>query len=550
MKTRHVFWLLLVVVALAVQPLVLSGSPGGASAQNEATADQGTPIATTDETTAEPAAEPDGDATPDATPDPTSTPTAEPTAPADETPSVEPEPSETPVDQATPAPAASPTAEPISAAAIEEIQVTLYCDRDPELTRVDNNSADPIQIISIGSLFDAGAGEPYPAGLTINGGSTRIFRSGTGATYGTILTTEFLYTDDAYDQDGAVIETDAGTITTQCPAAPPADVNDLQITLYCWDNPERTRIDNLGEAQITIQSIRSLADQSGAEPYVVNRPLGGGRTVIYRSGTGATYGTILTTAFIYTDFAFQGDGVEIVTDAGTITKDCPARPPSRLSLSIDCAASPELTTIRNVGEGPVKLSRLWTTWDQNGNEPYNLNDRDLYPGQSITYQSGSGASSNKLTSFQIYTEDAGTAESLRVEVDTGKRFDKSCPPGEKWIEINLSSQYLIAWEGYNRVNETYVSTGRPGFDTPTGTWYVNTKLWSQTMSGCIQGECYYVPDVPHVMYFTNWGHALHGAYWHNNFGHVMSHGCVNLPLGFAEWLFYWTPYGTPVVIHY
>ena len=53
------------------------------------------------------------------------------------------------------------------------------------------------------------------------------------------------------------------------------------------------------------------------------------------------------------------------------------------------------------------------------------------------------------------------------------------------------------------------------------------------MAGCIQGECYYVPDVPWVQYFTNYGHALHGAYWHNNFGHVMSHGCVNLPLWFA-----------------
>ena len=72
----------------------------------------------------------------------------------------------------------------------------------------------------------------------------------------------------------------------------------------------------------------------------------------------------------------------------------------------------------------------------------------------------------------------------------------------------------------------------------------------QTMYGCIQGECYYVPDVPWVMYFTDWGHALHGTYWHSNFGHVMSHGCVNLPLDFAEWLYNWTPYGTPVVVHY
>jgi lipoprotein-anchoring transpeptidase ErfK/SrfK len=70
------------------------------------------------------------------------------------------------------------------------------------------------------------------------------------------------------------------------------------------------------------------------------------------------------------------------------------------------------------------------------------------------------------------------------------------------------------------------------------------------MSGCIQGECYYVPDVPFVQYFTNYGHALHGAYWHNDFGNVRSHGCVNLPLPFAEWLWYWATYGTKVWIHY
>jgi len=57
-----------------------------------------------------------------------------------------------------------------------------------------------------------------------------------------------------------------------------------------------------------------------------------------------------------------------------------------------------------------------------------------------------------------------------------------------------------------------------------------------------------VPDVPWVMYFHNSGNAIHGAYWHNNFGAPMSHGCVNLPLDVAEFLFGWAPEGTPVTI--
>jgi lipoprotein-anchoring transpeptidase ErfK/SrfK len=68
------------------------------------------------------------------------------------------------------------------------------------------------------------------------------------------------------------------------------------------------------------------------------------------------------------------------------------------------------------------------------------------------------------------------------------------------------------------------------------------------MEGLIGGEYYNVTDVPDVMYFTGVGHAIHGTYWHNNFGSVMSHGCINLPLDVAAWLYDWTPMGTPVRI--
>jgi lipoprotein-anchoring transpeptidase ErfK/SrfK len=122
--------------------------------------------------------------------------------------------------------------------------------------------------------------------------------------------------------------------------------------------------------------------------------------------------------------------------------------------------------------------------------------------------------------------------------------------GERWIEVNLTTQYLIAWEGDESIYETYVSTGRPGFETPPGTYHVLVKLESQTMEGVIGGEYYNVPDVPWVQYFTNYGHALHGTYWHNNFGVTMSHGCVNLPMDFAEWLYGWTSIGTRVEIHF
>lgn len=121
---------------------------------------------------------------------------------------------------------------------------------------------------------------------------------------------------------------------------------------------------------------------------------------------------------------------------------------------------------------------------------------------------------------------------------------------ELWFEINLSEQYMTVWVGNEVILGTYVSTGREGFDTPPGTFYINTKLESQTMEGVLGGEYYNVPDVPWVMYFTDVGHAIHGAYWHNNFGSVMSHGCVNLPVDTAAYLYSITPIGTRVEIHY
>jgi lipoprotein-anchoring transpeptidase ErfK/SrfK len=122
--------------------------------------------------------------------------------------------------------------------------------------------------------------------------------------------------------------------------------------------------------------------------------------------------------------------------------------------------------------------------------------------------------------------------------------------GEVWIDINLSSEYMIVYQGSTVLMETYISSGKPGFETPPGTYYVNTKLESQTMEGVLGGESYHVPDVPWVMYFTDVGHAIHGTYWHNNFGTPMSHGCINVPMDLAAYLYSVSPIGTRVEIHW
>jgi lipoprotein-anchoring transpeptidase ErfK/SrfK len=121
----------------------------------------------------------------------------------------------------------------------------------------------------------------------------------------------------------------------------------------------------------------------------------------------------------------------------------------------------------------------------------------------------------------------------------------------KVIVVNLSRQWLYAYEDGKRVYAAPVSTGRDGMNTPAGSYSIYSKLKLQTMRGVTNGQEWVVPDVPNVMYI-NGGVALHGTYWHNKFGTGarLSHGCVNLPLGDAAWLYNWAPMGTPVKVTY
>jgi len=122
---------------------------------------------------------------------------------------------------------------------------------------------------------------------------------------------------------------------------------------------------------------------------------------------------------------------------------------------------------------------------------------------------------------------------------------------EKWIEVDLGQQRLNAHVGNAVVYTTLVSTGLPTHPTPPGEYRIYTKLVKDDMTnGLASGdEYYYLPAVPSVMYFLDGGYAIHGTYWHSNFGHVMSHGCVNVSVDGAKLLFDWAPLGTRVVVH-
>lgn len=124
--------------------------------------------------------------------------------------------------------------------------------------------------------------------------------------------------------------------------------------------------------------------------------------------------------------------------------------------------------------------------------------------------------------------------------------------GEKWIDVNLSNATVTAYEGATVVHGPVgMVPGAPGTETVTGTYHVYLKYAAQDM-GCTAGWDYCSKDVPWVTYFTG-SYALHGAPWRNSFGwsgEGGSHGCVNMPVSEAKWVYDWAPVGTTVVSHY
>ena len=130
-------------------------------------------------------------------------------------------------------------------------------------------------------------------------------------------------------------------------------------------------------------------------------------------------------------------------------------------------------------------------------------------------------------------------------------------PSDAWIDVDLSTQSLVAYEGDTPVYATLVSTGRVrnennpllNHSTPAGKYRILSKHVSATMDGdhAVFGA-YSLEDVPYVQFFQG-AYALHGAFWHDRFGKPASHGCINLAPEDARWLFDWTSPEVPDAWH-
>lgn len=113
-------------------------------------------------------------------------------------------------------------------------------------------------------------------------------------------------------------------------------------------------------------------------------------------------------------------------------------------------------------------------------------------------------------------------------------------PGERWLDVDLEAQVLVAYEGERPVYATLISSGKPGTDTPEGLYRIWIKFAEADMSGTgtTGRETYRVATVPWTMFFQD-DYALHTAYWHDRFGEPMSHGCINLAPRDAKALYAW-----------
>lgn len=108
-----------------------------------------------------------------------------------------------------------------------------------------------------------------------------------------------------------------------------------------------------------------------------------------------------------------------------------------------------------------------------------------------------------------------------------------------WVAVDLFEQTLIAYQDDRPVFATVVSSGLSDWPTTEGLFKVWARLRKDTMSGATgEPDAYYVQNVPWVMYFKG-GISLHGTYWHGDFGYRRSHGCVNLSVSDARWIYDW-----------
>ncbi len=181
--------------------------------------------------------------------------------------------------------------------------------------------------------------------------------------------------------------------------------------------------------------------------------------------------------------------------------------------------------------------------------------QDPAPYHAVTKLTGKQRFQGKVLHYET-TDKRWLSDRDASRLDPAKRMPKWGTNGEKWIDVNLTKQTVVLYEGTKAVYATMISSGEAGLGDPKtttatkrGIFRVHTKHIAATMASREVGEEFELRDVPYVQYFDKEGYALHGAYWHDRFGTPRSHGCLNLAPEDARRIFHWTEPQVPAGWH-
>lgn len=181
----------------------------------------------------------------------------------------------------------------------------------------------------------------------------------------------------------------------------------------------------------------------------------------------------------------------------------------------------------------------------------------MYPSGTLGYREAVLLSGKKRSGGVLEARDGSfVPDSAMRVIEQRTSFPSFATGDRKWVDVSIKQQALVAYVGRRAVYVTLVSTGRDGLMDPEttnstvrGTFMIYQKDVSSTMDGDEdRSDSFNLHDVPFVQYFHK-GYALHGTYWHDEFGKVRSHGCVNLAPADAAWLFEWTDPEVPPTWH-
>ncbi|WP_243118443.1 L,D-transpeptidase family protein [Actinomyces wuliandei] len=294
---------------------------------------------------------------------------------------------------------------------------------------------------------------------------------------------------------------------------------------------------SLSPASVTVSFASSAPEVSDSEAQEVadraNEWVGQDITVANADGT-----------YVYTASAVEKASWITVTNsvdaAPTIEVD-PAQVTSWVEVQAADAGSEPVNGERNVNsDGEVVSTPVEAVDGKDVNNTAEVSDEIVQALDDNQAYSGT---------FEMTVVEATWSE--RTIADGAENLVYQAEPGEKWIDVDLASRTVTSYEGATVVRgPVTIVDGAEETPTVTGTYQIYLQYDSQTMEGDnIDGSRYRTEDVPWVSYFHG-GYAFHGAPWRSDFGYSASHGCVNMPVEEAKWIYDWVDIGTTVVSHY